>query len=185
MTEARTLVSQLTPDLEQWIPKPALRIAHRRQSAASATELWEAAEAIRVCDTALLGRLIRWRIPGTGARQRFSELFASPPFLVLERGETSLVSGLVGRIWTLRRDYPRLEDPEEFRGWAVRGTARVVFANWAADGALHSEARVEAFGSQGRLGLAAVRPLVSAFQHLIGSEGIQAAVRRAEGGTTP
>jgi hypothetical protein len=162
------------------MPKPALRIAHRRESTAGAAELWAAAQAIRVCDTALLGRLVRWRIPGTRPTQRFEELFAGAPFLVLERGETSLVSGLVGRIWTLRRDYPRLEDPEEFRSWTKRGTARVVFANWAADGALQSEARVEAFGSQGRVGLAAVRPLVSAFHHLIGSDGIQAAVRRAE-----
>jgi hypothetical protein len=40
--------------------------------------------------------------------------------------------------------------------------------------------RVEPIGSQGRVGLAAVRPLVSAFQHLIGSDGIDSAVRLAE-----
>jgi hypothetical protein len=175
----------VTPNLDQWLPRPALRIAHRRQSSATAHELWEAAQAIRVCDTALLGRLVRWRIPGTSANQRFEELFAAPPFLVLERDETALVSGLVGRIWTLRRDYPPLEDAEEFRGWHKRGTARVVFGNWALDGALHSEARVEVFGSQGRIGLAAVRPLISAFHHLIGSDGIEAAVRRAEGFARP
>jgi hypothetical protein len=172
----------VTPDLDQWMPRPALRIAHRRQSSASARELWEAAQAIRLGDAALLGRLVRWRIPGTSASQRFEELFTGPPFLVLERGETALVSGLVGRIWTLRRDYPRLEGPDEFRSWQRRGTARVVFANWALNGELHSEARVEAFGSQGRIGLAAVRPLVAGFHHLIGSDGIEAAVRRAERG---
>jgi hypothetical protein len=63
---------------------------------------------------------------------------------------------------------------------------RVVFANWvepaAAGGrsALASEARVEPLGLQGRRGLAAVRPLVRAFQHLVGTEGIATAVRRAE-----
>jgi len=48
--------------------------------------------------------------------------------------------------------------------------------------ALHSEARVEPIGVQGRLGVAAVRPLVRAFQGLVASDGIAAAVRRAERG---
>ena len=97
------------------------------------------------------------------------------------------MSGLVGRIWTLRRDYPRLTHPDEFRQWSRTGTARVVFANWVephgdAGAELVSETRVQAFGNQGRLGLAAVRPLVSAFHSLIGSDGIEAAVRLAERG---
>ncbi len=40
--------------------------------------------------------------------------------------------------------------------------------------------RVEAIGAQGRVGVAAVRPLVSAFGALIGNDGLEAAVRRAE-----
>ena len=52
--------------------------------------------------------------------------------MVLEEGEDGLVSGLVGRIWTLRRDYPQLSDAEEFQHWSQRGTARVLFANWVA-----------------------------------------------------
>jgi hypothetical protein len=43
------------------------------------------------------------------------------------------------------------------------------------------EARVRGIGAKGRIGVAAVRPLVSRFQQLVGSEGIQAAVRLAEG----
>ena len=39
---------------------------------------------------------------------------------------------------------------------------------------------MRAIGAQGRLGLAAVRPLVKRFQQLVGSEGIAAAVRLAE-----
>lgn len=177
----------VAPDLDPWLPSPALRVAHSRPSSASVDELWAAARAVRIRDAGLLGRLIRWRIPGTGGQITFDELFRQPPFLVLENEqETALVSGLVGRIWTLRRDYPRLSDPQEFRDWSTRGTARVVFANWASDDGdgrarLAVEARVEAIGAQGRLGVAAVRPLVSAFQQLIGSEGIAAAVRRAEG----
>ena len=39
---------------------------------------------------------------------------------------------------------------------------------------------MEAIGARGRLGVSAVRPLVRSFGHLIGSDGINAAVRRAE-----
>jgi hypothetical protein len=178
-------VLKVEPKLDHWLPDAALQIRHRRESSASAEELWEAARSVRVGDTAMLGRLIRWRIPGTPSDQRFDELFRSPPFLVLEEQDDLLMSGLVGRIWTLRRDYPKLEQPEQFREWSTRGTARVVFANWVerdCDGgaALCSEARVEPIGAQGRLGLAAVRPLIRRFHGLVGSNGIQAAVRLAE-----
>jgi hypothetical protein len=133
----------------------------------------------------VLGRLVRWRIPGIAPDVRFDELFRQPPFMVLESGDRSVVSGLVGRIWTLRRDYPLLDTAQEFDGWSRRGTARVVFANWVRSrpggGAVISvEARVQAIGAQGRIGVAAVRPLVRAFQHLVASEGIAAAVRHAE-----
>jgi hypothetical protein len=62
----------------------------------------------------------------------------------------------------------------------------VVFAMWAqADGAaggsrVSSEVRVVPVGGQGRFGIAAVRPLIAAFHHLIGSDGLDAAVRSAE-----
>ncbi len=168
------------PDLDHWLPRPAVRIAHERGSSATAPELWAAAQQVRIGDTGLLGRLIRWRIPGIEAGQRFVDLFSGPPFLVLERGETWLVSGIVGRIWTLRRDYPVLAEPQAFRDWSRSGTAKVVFAHWASESGLHSEARVQAFGSRGRVGLAAVRPLIGSFQHLIASEGITTAVRLAE-----
>ncbi len=177
----------MKPDLDHWLADPTLRIAHRRESSADPSRLWEAARAVRLADTAVLGRLVRSRIPGTGAHIRFDELFRRPPFAVLEEEDESrtLVSGLVGRIWTLRRDYPILEEPEEFRRWSKHGTARVLMAHWVQSGgegrsALCSEARVETIGNRGRIGLATVRPLVTAFGHLVGSEGIAAAVRRAE-----
>jgi hypothetical protein len=174
------------PDLDQWIPRPAIRVAHRRDSTASPYELWAAGRAVRLNDTRMLGRLVRWRIPGLPPALTFDEMFRAPPFLVLEQNpDDALVSGLVGRIWTLRRDYPELRDVNEFRGWSTAGTARVVFANWvqslsSGGAALTSETRVEAIGPQGRLGVAAVRPLVTAFQGLVGSEAIAAAVRIAE-----
>jgi hypothetical protein len=142
-------------------------------------------------DAARLGRLVRWRIPGTSPDQSFEELFGSPPFIALERGERASVSGIVGRIWTIRRDYPRLTDPAQFRDWSQSGTVRVLFANWvqpAADeggSALVAEVRVQAFGVQGRVGLAMVRPLIAAFQDLIGSDGLEAAVRLAGTGRQP
>ncbi len=165
-----------------------LRIAHRRSSAADPDRLWQAAREVRLNDTSRLGRLVRWRIPGTTAEQSFDDLFTQSPFITLDRSDHALVSGIVGRIWTIRRDYPQLTNPEEFRSWSAAGTARVLFANWVqlgdggAGATLTAEARVEAFGVQGRIGVAMVRPLVAAFHELIGSDGIEAAVRRAAPG---
>jgi hypothetical protein len=176
----------VSPDLDTWLPDPALRVAHRRASSAPPERVWEAARAVRLSDTRMLGRLIRWRIPGTPADVTFDELFRSPPFIVLaDEDGRRLVSGLVGRIWTLRRDYPQLTDPGQFRDWSEPGTARVLFANWvepSADGgaAVASETRVAAIGVQGLVGVAAVRPLVRAFQPLIGNDAMEAVVRRAE-----
>lgn len=164
-----------------------MRVAHRRESAADADRLWEAAQRVRVADVGLLGRLVRWRIPGVPAEMSFDQVFRSQPFIVLDDGDgQSLVSGLVGRIWTLRRDYPKLREPNDYRSWEVSGTAKVLFANWveplpADRSALCMEARVRGIGAKGRVGVAAVRPLVSRFQQLIATEGIQAAVRLAEG----
>jgi hypothetical protein len=174
------------PDLDKWLPDPALRVVHRRESSVSADELWQAAREVHLTDTAMLGRLVRWRIPGLARGLAYDEMFRQPPFMVLQEDEHALVSGLVGRIWTLRRDYPRLGSAEEFVEWSRSGTARVVIANWAQErngggSVLAAEARVEPVGAQGRIGVAAVRPVVGAFQHLVGSDGINAAVRRAEG----
>jgi hypothetical protein len=173
-----------TPDLDKWLPDPALRVAHRRESSVAAADVWRAAREVTLSDTQRLGRLVRWRIPGLARGLRYDELFRQPPFIVLEEGECALVSGLVGRIWTLRRDYPQLGSAQEFAEWSRGGTARVVIANWAQDrnggSVLRAEARVEPVGAQGRLGVAAVRPVVRAFQNLVGADGINAAVRRAE-----
>ena len=171
-------------ELDEWLPQPNLRVAHRRASTASPARLWQAAGEMRLDDTPVLGRLVRWRIPGLADGLRFEELLREPPFMVLAEHDRALVSGLVGRIWTLRRDYPQLDGPEAFRAWSESGTARVVLATWVQEedghAVLHSEARVEAIGAQGRVGVAAVRPLVTGFQNLIGTEALRAAVRRAE-----
>ena len=175
----------MKPDLDHWLPDPALRVYHRRESTVHPERLWDAARHVRLVETSVLGRLINWRIPGVPLQATFDDLFHDPPFAVLTEEDGALVSGLVGRIWTLRRDYPAIATPDEFRAWSQPGTARVLFANWVEPTAagrvlLASETRVQALGIQGRVGLAAVRPLVSTFHNLVGSEGIEAAVRRAE-----
>ncbi|HEV7177550.1 MAG TPA: hypothetical protein VGN29_18795 [Solirubrobacteraceae bacterium] len=179
------------PNLDRWLSEPSLRVAHRRESTADVDRLWAAAQRIRVADAGLLGRLVRWRIPGVPPEMSFDQMFRSQPFIVLDEDDgdgdgRSLVSGLVGRIWTLRRDYPKLREPHEYRSWEESGTAKVLFANWVEPlpgdrSAICMEARVRGIGARGRVGVAAVRPLVSRFQQLVGTEGMQAAVRLAEG----
>jgi len=184
------------PDLDSWLERPAVRIQHRRETDVPAGELWAAACSVRLSDTRALGRLVRMRIPGLPAELSFDQMFRSPPFNVLEESEHALLSGLVGRIWTLRRDYPILRDPAEFRAWSARGTVRVLFANWvepaperAVEPAVEpapergailvSETRVSAVDRRGRIGLAAVRPLIASSHQLISREAINAAVRAA------
>jgi hypothetical protein len=173
------------PDLDNWLPDPAIRVPHRSEAAVSEDALWEAARTVRLADTRVLGRLVRWRIPGVPKATAYDELFRAPPFMVLHEQDRALVSGLVGRIWTLRRDYPELSGPDEFRSWAEPGTARVVFANWVEPAGpgratLNSETRVAVSDREGRVGLAGVRPLIAAFHSLIGREAMVVAVRRAE-----
>ena len=174
-----------SPDLDTWLADPAVRVAHRRSSRAAPDDLWEAARTLELTDTRMLGRLVRWRIPGVPAQATFEDLFRHPPFTVLDESERALVSGLVGRIWTLRRDYPVLENLEEFRDWSKGGTAKVVFAHWVetSDGAgslLRSEVRVKGYGAQGRVGLASVRPMIRGFQSLVATDALAGAVRAAE-----
>jgi hypothetical protein len=179
------MTSDLSPRLDGWLPRPAVCIRHRRESPVAPDVLWQAARAVRLRDTRLLGRLVRWRIPGVTGEATFDQLFREPPFAVLEESELALVSGIVGRIWTQRRDYPQLANVEDFRSWSESGTARVLFANWAEPGSdghgvLRSEIRAEPFGVQGRVGLASVRPLIRGFQQLIGTDAMGVALRRAE-----
>jgi hypothetical protein len=178
------------PDLDDWLADPTIRVSHRREAAVRQAELWEAARTVRVADTRILGRLVRWRIPGVPATIAYDELFRTSPFTVLHDEDGALVCGLVGRIWTLRRDYPALSGPQDFRSWSEPGTARVVFANWVEPGGsgratLVSETRVGVTDRDGLVGLTAVRPLIAAFHSLVGREAIMAAVRTAEEAVAP
>jgi hypothetical protein len=171
--------------LDRWLPEPAIRTHHRRASFADPTRLWHAARTLRLSDAQLLGRLIRWRIPGTGADQSFDQLFRTYPFTVLEEDEGLLISGLCGRIWTLARDYPNLAGPQGFRDWDTSGTVRVLFAHWVERGEgdefeLVYEARVQPVDPRAERRLRVLWALVGPFEARAGTEALKAAVRRAE-----
>jgi hypothetical protein len=173
--------------LDRWLPEPVIRTHHRRASLGDPPRLWRAARMLRLSDTPMLGRLIRWRIPGTSADLSYDELFRTYPFVVLEEDEGLLISGLCGRIWTLARDYPKLAGPEGFRDWDRSGTVRVLFAHWVERGEgdeleLVSEARVQPVDSRAHRRLRVTWALVGPFEGLVGSEALKAAVRRAENG---
>jgi hypothetical protein len=172
-------------DLDTWLPAPAIRTRHARAAAASPDAVWAAARGLRVDATGPLGRVVRWRIPGLPEGVTFFELFAGAPFTVLGAGERWSVSGLVGRIWTLRRDYPRLQDARAFAEWAQPGTVRVLFAHWVVEmeegrSCLVSEARVAPVDRGAALRLRALWAVVGPFERLIGGEALARVVRTAE-----
>ena len=176
----------MIPDrLDAWLPDAVIHTRHRRTAAATPDRLWACARSIRLSDTRTLGRLVRWRIPGTGAGSTFDGVLRTYPFAVLEEGEHWLVSGLCGRIWTLARDYPRLDDASRFREWHEPGTVRVLIVHWtnpATDGRAEivSEARVAPVDRSAALRLRALWIGIGPFDRLVGAEGLSAAVRRAE-----
>jgi hypothetical protein len=175
------------PDLDRFLPAPAVRTQHRRTAPATAAELWGAAQAVRLADTRALGRLVRWRIPDTPAGQTYDELLRGYPFTLLDEGPEHSVSGLCGRIWTLHRDYPTLRGPDDFAAWAEPGTVRVVFGHWArarGDGTaeLCSEARVQPVDRVAALRLRALWAVIGRFEPLVASEPLAVAAHRAAGG---
>ena len=172
-------------DLDDWLDEPLVRTRHRRSAAASPDELWRAAESVKLNEAATLGRVLRWRIPGTPSDLPFRDVFRRYPFTVLDEGERWSISGLCGRVWSLRRDYPKLDGADDFRGWDEPGTVRVLFAHWIdANGAteLVSESRVQPLDRSARWRMRALWTSVGRFERLIGGEALGAAVRKAERG---
>ena len=170
-------------DLDRWLADPLVRTHHRREAAADPGELWATAKAIRLQDCRVLGRLIRRRIPGLRASETFDEMFVTAPFTLLEEGAAHRLSGLVGRIWTVRGDFASLDAPEDFVTWSESGTVRVLFANWAEEStrgaALVSEVRIGAIDRRAALYTRGLGPFISAFQGLVGTEPLTLAARRA------
>ena len=169
----------IADELDDWLADPAVRTRHRRDAAAAPEALWTAASEVRLSETGTLGRLVRWRIPGTAPDQTFRRLLAEYPFVVLDEGERWSMSGLCGRIWTLNRDYPRLS-------WKEAGTVRVLFAHWVESegdttSSIVSEARVAPVDRAAEVRLRSLWMLVGVFERLIGAESLELAVERAEG----
>ena len=172
--------------LDSWLTGAAVRTVQRRCASAAPDALWAAAGSIRLADTRRLGRMVRWRIPGLDGSLSYHEMFRTYPFVVLEESGCDLVSGLCGRIWTLARDYPALPDAAAFAGWSEPGTVKVAFHHRAVavDGGAEivSEARVEPVDTRARLRLKAIWTVLGPFAHLVASEPLELAARRAEAG---
>jgi hypothetical protein len=140
---------------------------------------------VRLRDAPVLGRAVRWRIPGTSPDLSFRDLFRQYPFAVIAEGARWSVSGMCGRVWTLRRDYPRIEGADDFLAWEEGGTVRVLLAHWIERDslgrhALVSEARIKPVDRQAGLRMRALWAVVGHFERLIGGEALQIAARRAE-----
>jgi hypothetical protein len=172
--------------LDAWLPDPTVRTRHARRADSPPEDLWRAANELRLSDTRTLGRLVRWRIPDLARGLTYGELFRGYPFVVVDEGEDYMLAGLCGRIWTLARDYPRLDGPEAFAAWDEPGTVRVLFGHWVRaddDGAeLVSEARVQPTDRSASLRLRALWKVIGPFERLVGAEAISAASARSRRG---
>jgi hypothetical protein len=172
-------------NLDAWLPDPQVRTRHRRSAAADGDRLWHAAETVQLRDAPTLGRAVRWRIPDTPPDLAYRDLFRQYPFAVLAEGPRWSISGMCGRIWTLRRDYPRIEGADDFLGWDEPGTVRVLLAHWIEpDGsgrsAIVSEARIKPIDRRAGFRTRALWALVGHFDRLVGGEVLRIAAQRAE-----
>ena len=82
-----------SPDLDAWLPNPQVRTRHRRRARVDAERLWRVAGTVQVGDAPRLGRVVRWRIPGT---RRFSDHGRHPdneliPGVMIFRPESGLM----------------------------------------------------------------------------------------------
>jgi hypothetical protein len=169
-------------DLDALLPDAPVRTHHRGSTSASADQVWEAACALRLSDTRRLGRLVRWRLPDTPSDCTFRELLRRYPFTLLDEGPRYSISGLCGRIWSFRTDYPRLSGPADFAEWDEPGTVRVLFATWTEehdDGRVElcDEARVSPVDRAAAVRLRLLWAAVGRFEGLIGSEAISGALK--------
>jgi hypothetical protein len=132
----------------------------------------------------VFGRAVRWRIPGTSPDLSFQDLLRQYPFVVLAHGTRWSVSGLCGRIWTLRRDYPSISGPQQFESWNEPGTVRVLLAHWVerdpAGSALVSETRVKPTDRRAGFRMRALWTVVGRFERFIDTELLSEVERRAE-----
>jgi hypothetical protein len=176
----------MTPSPDDWLPKRHAHIKAARVSSASPQELWEAAQAIRLADAPRLCRLIRWRLGrhAPPADTTFEDFFRSGIFMQLEEGERFSVSGVAGRIWSPSGVYANFETPAEYKEYRRRGTAKVVLATSVREhergSQIVNEATVWCADRRTQVIFWPFWRVVSPFARFVGSEGLAAAVRRAE-----
>jgi hypothetical protein len=176
-------------DIDRWLANPQVQTRHRRVARVAPDHLWHAAESVRVADAPAFGRVLRWRIPGTPPELAFRDVLRRYPFVVLAEADGWSISGLCGAIWSIRRDYPRLEGPDAFDAWGRPGSVRVVLAHWVepdkAGSAIVSEARIEPVDRAARIRTRLLWASLGHFERLIGGEVLSAAVRAANRAPAP
>jgi hypothetical protein len=176
-----------TAEVQSWLPGCHARIHHARTSTATPDDLWDAAQAVRLRDAPRLNRLIRWRLgkhappPDT----TFEEFFRTGIFMLLEEGERLYISGVAGRIWAPSGDYAQFETAGEYREYRARGTAKVVVKTEVLEhergSQIVNEARVWCADRRTQMVFRPFWTVVRPFAHFVSSDGLAAAVRRAEG----
>lgn len=173
--------------LDDWLCEPSVRTVRTRSARASADGLWSAALTVRLRDTGRLGPLVRWRIPGVSSQITYRDMLRKPPFTLLAEGSYYSLSGLCGRIWTLKRDYAPINDARDFASFDEPGTVRVLFAHWVRavgnqEAVLVSESRVKPVDKSAALRLRALWAIVGIFEPLIATEPLALAASIAESG---
>jgi hypothetical protein len=175
-----------TTQVQDWLPGCHARLQYARASTASADDLWEAAQNVRLCDAPRLRRVIRWRL-GRHApppETTFEEFFRTGIFMLLEEGERLFISGVAGKIWAPSGEYAQFETAGEYREYRARGTAKVVLKIEVREhergSQIVTEARVWCADRRTQMIFRPFWMVVAPFARFIYSEGFAAAVRRAE-----
>lgn len=178
----------MTTSISDWLPGHHARLCQARASTATPDELWAAAQTVQLRDAPRLNRLIRWRLGkhAPAPEVTFEEFFRTGIFMLLEEGERLYISGVAGRIWTPSGDYAQLETAGEYREYTRRGSAKVVLKTEVREHERGSEIVNEAWiWCADRRTLLVFKPfwqVVRPFARFIYTEGLAAAVRRAEQG---
>ena len=177
----------MTAPIDDWLPGCHARLHQARASKASPDALWDAAETVRLRDAPRLNRLIRWRL-GRHApppETTFEEFFRTGIFMLLEEDDRRSVSGVAGRIWSPSGEYARFRTAAEYREYRRPGTAKVVLAievrPHERGSQIVNEARIWCADRRTELIFRAFWAVVAPFARFVYTEGLAAAVRRAEG----
>jgi hypothetical protein len=176
-----------TTQVQDWLPGCHARLQYARASTASADDLWEAAQNVRLRDAPRLRRVIRWRL-GRHApppETTFEEFFRTGIFMLLEEGERLYIAGVAGKIWAPSGEYAQFETAGEYREYRARGTAKVVVKISVREhergSQIVTEARIWCADRRTQLIFRPFWAVVAPLARFIYSDAFAAAVKRAEG----